>query len=117
LPTPSAQPTDAQVQTVPHILAGRNVLLSSPTGSGKTLAGFLGVLDHLLRLHEADELSEGIHAIYISPLRALTYDIEKNLHAPLVGIGLKTSSVWVSAPATRAPVSEPSCAASHRTSS
>jgi len=83
------EPTDAQVQTVPHILAGRNVLLSSPTGSGKTLAGFLGVLDHLLRSHEADELSEGIHAIYISPLRALTYDIEKNLHAPLVGIGLQ----------------------------
>ena len=82
------KPTDAQVQTVPHILAGRNVLLSSPTGSGKTLAGFLGVLDHLLRLHEADALSDGIHAIYISPLRALTYDIEKNLHAPLVGIGL-----------------------------
>lgn len=82
------EPTDAQVQTVPHILAGRNLLLSSPTGSGKTLAGFLGVLDHLLRLHEADALSEGIHAIYLSPLRALTYDIEKNLHAPLVGIGL-----------------------------
>ena len=84
------QPTDAQVQTVPHILAGRNVLLSSPTGSGKTLAGFLGVLDHLLRLHETDALSAGIHAIYISPLRALTYDIEKNLHAPLAGMGLES---------------------------
>jgi len=82
------EPTDAQVQTVPHILDGRSVLLSSPTGSGKTLAGFLGVIDHLLRLHEADALGDAIHAIYISPLRALTYDIQKNLHEPLAGIGM-----------------------------
>jgi len=82
------EPTDAQVQTVPHILAGRSVLLSSPTGSGKTLAGFLGVIDHLVRLHEAGELTDAIHAIYISPLRALTYDIQKNLHGPLAGIGM-----------------------------
>ena len=82
------EPTDAQSQTVPHILAGRSVLLSSPTGSGKTLAGFLGVIDHLMRLHEADSLGDAIHAIYISPLRALTYDIQKNLHEPLAGIGM-----------------------------
>ncbi|MBL9146175.1 MAG: DEAD/DEAH box helicase [Verrucomicrobiaceae bacterium] len=82
------EPTDAQSQTVPHILAGRSVLLSSPTGSGKTLAGFLGVIDHLMRLHEADALGDAIHAIYISPLRALTYDIQKNLHEPLAGIGM-----------------------------
>lgn len=81
--------TEAQEQTLPHILAGRSVLLSSPTGSGKTLAGFLGILDHLIRAHEADTLGNGIHAIYISPLRALTYDIEKNLRAPLEGVGLQ----------------------------
>ncbi len=80
--------TEAQELTLPHILAGRSVLLSSPTGSGKTLAGFLGVLDHLVREHEAGGLREGIHAVYISPLRALTYDIEKNLRAPLEGAGL-----------------------------
>ena len=80
--------TEAQELTLPHILAGRSVLLSSPTGSGKTLAGFLGVLDHLAREHEAGGLRDGIHAIYISPLRALTYDIEKNLRAPLEGAGL-----------------------------
>lgn len=80
--------TEAQQLTLPHILAGRSVLLSSPTGSGKTLAGFLGVLDYLTRQHEAGTLAEGIHAIYISPLRALTYDIEKNLRPPLEGTGL-----------------------------
>lgn len=81
--------TEAQEQTLPHILAGRSVLLSSPTGSGKTLAGFLGILDHLIRAHDAGTLGNGIHAIYISPLRALTYDIEKNLRAPLEGVGLQ----------------------------
>jgi ATP-dependent helicase Lhr and Lhr-like helicase len=80
--------TEAQELTLPHILAGRSVLLSSPTGSGKTLAGFLGVLDHLAREHEAGTLKDGIHAVYVSPLRALTYDIEKNLRAPLEGAGL-----------------------------
>lgn len=80
--------TEAQELTLPHILAGRSVLLSSPTGSGKTLAGFLGVLDQLAHEHEAGSLREGIHAVYVSPLRALTYDIEKNLRAPLEGAGL-----------------------------
>ncbi|HEY1084435.1 MAG TPA: DEAD/DEAH box helicase [Prosthecobacter sp.] len=83
------QLTQAQELTLPHILAGRSVLLSSPTGSGKTLAGFLGILDHLVRAHEAGNLESGIHAIYVSPLRALTYDIQKNLMAPLEGMGLQ----------------------------
>ncbi len=82
--------TEAQEKTLPHILAGRSILLSSPTGSGKTLAGFLGVLDHLIRKHEAGELARGkIHALYVSPLRALTYDIHKNLALPLREMGLE----------------------------
>jgi ATP-dependent Lhr-like helicase len=80
--------TQAQELTLPHLLAGRTVLLSSPTGSGKTLAGFLGVLDHLVRAHEAGTLGDRIHCIYVSPLRALTYDIRKNLEPALAGIGL-----------------------------
>lgn len=83
------QLTQAQELTLPHIMAGRSVLLSSPTGSGKTLAGFLGVLDDLVRAHEAGTLDGGIRAIYVSPLRALTYDIQKNLMAPLVGMKLQ----------------------------
>ncbi|MCB1208326.1 MAG: DEAD/DEAH box helicase [Verrucomicrobiales bacterium] len=81
--------TEAQGLTLPHIIAGRSVLLSSPTGSGKTLAGFLGVLDHLLRAHEAGELGVETRAVYVSPLRALTYDIQKNLTEPLREMGLE----------------------------
>lgn len=81
--------TQAQELTLPHILAGKSVLLSSPTGSGKTLAGFLGVLDHLVRAHEAGMLGDRIHCVYVSPLRALTYDIQKNLLPALNGIGLE----------------------------
>jgi ATP-dependent Lhr-like helicase len=80
--------TEAQELTIPHILAGKSVLLSSPTGSGKTLAGFLGVLNHLLRAHEAETLENRIQCIYVSPLRALTYDIQKNLLPALTGLGL-----------------------------
>jgi ATP-dependent Lhr-like helicase len=81
--------TQAQELTLPHILAGKSVLLSSPTGSGKTLAGFLGVLDHLVRAHESGTLGDRIHCVYVSPLRALTYDIQKNLLPALKGIGLE----------------------------
>ena len=64
------------------------MLLSSPTGSGKTLAGFLGIIDWLVR----EEPRPGrIHAIYISPLRSLTYDIQKNLTRPLQEMGLETT--------------------------
>ena len=81
--------THAQEVTLPHVLAGRSVLLSSPTGTGKTLAGFLGVLDHLVRELEKGPLSPGVHAVYISPLRALTYDMQKNLLLPLQEMGLE----------------------------
>lgn len=83
-------PTPAQAECVPHVIAGRSVLLSSPTGSGKTLAGFLGVLHHLLVERDNDTLHQpGMRAIYVSPLRALTYDIEKNLAQPLREMGLE----------------------------
>lgn len=81
--------TQAQELTLPHIIAGRSVLLSSPTGSGKTLAGFLGVLDHLVRAHEAGTLGNRVQCVYVSPLRALTYDIQKNLTPALKGLGLE----------------------------
>jgi ATP-dependent Lhr-like helicase len=77
----------AQLLAVPEILAGRSILLSSPTGSGKTLAAFLGVFDHLARIHDRDELPNGIVAIYVSPLRALAYDLRKNLQQPLDELG------------------------------
>src|SRR5687768_17138379 len=77
----------AQSIAVPEILAGRSILLSSPTGSGKTLAAFLGVFDHLAKLRDARELPAGIVAVYVSPLRALAYDLRKNLQQPLDELG------------------------------
>ncbi|HEY1594077.1 MAG TPA: DEAD/DEAH box helicase, partial [Thermoleophilaceae bacterium] len=77
-------PTEAQRQAWPAIAAGENVLLSAPTGSGKTLAAFLWGLDRLVAEPRAEE---GTRLVYVSPLKALGYDIERNLRAPLKGIG------------------------------
>ncbi|MDF1824934.1 MAG: DEAD/DEAH box helicase [Verrucomicrobiales bacterium] len=82
--------TEAQELCIPDIAERRSVLLSSPTGSGKTLAGFLGIIDRLAREHAEGILDpKGIRCVYVSPLRALAYDIEKNLRQPLAGLGLE----------------------------
>ena len=81
--------THAQLLCVPSVLHRESILLTSPTGSGKTLAGFLGVFDSLLRELESNGLKPGVRCIYISPLRALAYDIEKNLRGPIAGMGLE----------------------------
>ena len=81
--------TDAQLRCVPSILKRKSILLTSPTGSGKTLAAFLGIFDHLLRELDVGSRSLGVRCLYISPLRALTYDIGKNLRAPITGMGLE----------------------------
>ncbi len=62
---------------------GKNVLISAPTGSGKTLTAFLSVLNELVGLAEEGNLEDRIYCIYVSPLRALAADIEKNLNGPL----------------------------------
>src|SRR6476469_7793539 len=83
-------PTPAQEQAWPAIATGEHVLLSAPTGSGKTLAAFLWALDRLA----TDPLPEGerrTRLVYVSPLKALSYDIERNLRAPLKGIGADIS--------------------------
>ncbi len=77
----------AQRLAVPEILAGGSVLLSSPTGSGKTLAAFLGVFDAAARAHDAGRLPNGVIAVYVSPLRALAYDLRKNLQGPADELG------------------------------
>jgi ATP-dependent Lhr-like helicase len=81
--------TEAQLLCVPAVLDGRSILLTSPTGSGKTLAGFLGVFDYLVRRIEKHGPLDGVQCIYVSPLRALAYDIEKNLRGPISGMGLE----------------------------
>src|SRR6185437_6113679 len=76
-------PTEPQEQGWPHILAGRTTLISAPTGSGKTLAAFLACIDRLVRKALAGDLSDRTEVLYISPLKALGNDIQKNLEGPL----------------------------------
>src|SRR5215208_5001557 len=80
------RPTEAQAKAWPAIAAGESVLVSAPTGSGKTLAAFLWALDRLVS-EPAAEGARRTRLVYVSPLKALSYDIEKNLRAPLKGIG------------------------------
>jgi ATP-dependent Lhr-like helicase len=81
--------THAQLLAVPAILDRKSILLTSPTGSGKTLAGFLAIFDSLLRKLDAGPLNSTVQSIYVSPLRALAYDIGKNIRAPIIGMGLE----------------------------
>ena len=81
--------THAQQLCIPAVLERDAILLTSPTGSGKTLAGFLGVFDALIRELDEHGPVAGVRCIYVSPLRALAYDIEKNLRAPIAGMGLE----------------------------
>ncbi|HXW72191.1 MAG TPA: DEAD/DEAH box helicase [Methylocella sp.] len=81
-----AAPTAAQAQAWPAIKAGEHVLVAAPTGSGKTLAAFLAAIDTLIRQGLEDELKDETQIVYVSPLKALSNDIEKNLKAPLAGI-------------------------------
>src|SRR5687768_13014832 len=77
------QPTDPQARGWPHIAAGRHTLIAAPTGSGKTLAAFLVCLDRLLKQWLAGTLPDGIDVVYVSPLKALSNDIQRNLQTPL----------------------------------
>ncbi len=77
------EPTEPQVQGWPLIRAGRDVLISAPTGSGKTLAAFTLCLDDLIRRAEAGDLPDETLVVYVSPLKALTNDVRKNLEIPL----------------------------------
>jgi ATP-dependent helicase Lhr and Lhr-like helicase len=81
-----AAPTAAQVAAWPAIKAGKHVLIAAPTGSGKTLAAFLAAIDALVRRGLADGLGNETQIVYVSPLKALSNDIQKNLEAPLAGI-------------------------------
>jgi ATP-dependent Lhr-like helicase len=76
-------PTEPQEQGWPHILAGKTTLISAPTGSGKTLAAFLACIDRLVRKALAGELTDRLEVLYVSPLKALGNDIQKNLEIPL----------------------------------
>ncbi len=76
-------PTDPQLEGWPHVVAGRTTLISAPTGSGKTLAAFLVSIDQLFRKALQGCLGEATEILYVSPLKALSNDVQKNLDAPL----------------------------------
>ncbi|TML58749.1 MAG: DEAD/DEAH box helicase, partial [Actinobacteria bacterium] len=76
-----AEPTPAQELGWPAIASGEHTLIQAPTGSGKTLAAFLYGIDRL-----GQAAGEGIRLLYVSPLKALNYDIERNLRGPLAGL-------------------------------
>src|SRR5438128_10665940 len=76
-------PTEPQEQGWPHIIAGRTTLISAPTGSGKTLAAFLACIDRLVRKALAGDLQDRTEVLYVSPLKALGNDIQKNLEIAL----------------------------------
>jgi len=80
-------PTDAQAQAWPAIHRGQHTLIAAPTGSGKTLAAFLAAIDDLVRQGVAGTLADETQVVYVSPLKALSNDIERNLQQPLAGIG------------------------------
>src|SRR5215813_142131 len=79
-------PTGSQEQAWPAIQAQQHVLIAAPTGSGKTLAAFLAVIDQLVRNALEHGLQDETQIVYVSPLKALSNDIRRNLEAPLAGI-------------------------------
>ncbi|HEY2568038.1 MAG TPA: DEAD/DEAH box helicase [Candidatus Udaeobacter sp.] len=79
-------PTEPQLRGWPAIQSGRHALISAPTGSGKTLAAFLASLDALFRKGIEGDLPDETQVVYVSPLKALSNDIRKNLQEPLAGI-------------------------------
>src|SRR6266705_2413076 len=80
-------PTAAQAEAWPAIKSGRHVLIAAPTGSGKTLAAFLAAIDDLVRQGLDGTLRDETQVVYVSPLKALSNDVQKNLSEPLAEIG------------------------------
>jgi ATP-dependent Lhr-like helicase len=97
-----ALPTDAQRQAWPAIASQRHVLIAAPTGSGKTLAAFLAVIDELVREGvAAGALTDETRVVYVSPLKALSNDINRNLEAPLAGISAELRELGLPEPGIR----------------
>ncbi|MGI9053481.1 MAG: Lhr family helicase [Ilumatobacteraceae bacterium] len=89
------EPTAAQVQGWPSISSGAHTLICAPTGSGKTLAAFLSAIDTLVTTPRPEDRTRRTRVLYLSPLRALAFDVEKNLRAPLAGIALAAERLEV----------------------
>ena len=99
-----AGPTEAQAEGWPAIAQGRHTLIAAPTGSGKTLAAFLTCLDQLVRQGLDEGLPDATQVVYVSPLKALSNDIHKNLESPLEEIKALAESRGASLPPIRTAV-------------
>ena len=99
-----ADATHPQREGWDAIASGRDTLIVAPTGSGKTLAAFLWALDHLHRLGLERRLEDRVYVVYVSPLRALNNDIEKNLREPLAGIRAAAAADGLDLPEVRVAV-------------
>jgi ATP-dependent Lhr-like helicase len=97
-------PSPPQVEAWPAIARGENTLVFSPTGSGKTLAAFLWCINDLFALAGRQELRDAVHVLYVSPLKALNNDIQKNLVEPLAGIRERAASAGLDLPEVRSQV-------------
>jgi len=98
------EPTEPQKLGWPHILSGEDTLIAAPTGSGKTLAAFLCAIDQLVREGIAGRLTNEVKVLYVSPLKALSSDVQRNLQAPLEEIQKRAVKQWVKLPEIRALV-------------
>ncbi|PKB72374.1 MAG: hypothetical protein BZY87_00890 [SAR202 cluster bacterium Io17-Chloro-G6] len=109
-----SEPTDAQLQGWPAIAQGRHTLVAAPTGSGKTLAAFLTCIDNLVRQGLSGEIPDSTQVVYVSPLKALSNDIQKNLATPLAEIADLAEAAGTPLPEIRAGVRTGDTRASER---
>jgi len=107
-------PTAPQLAAWPAIASGRHALIAAPTGSGKTLAAFLAAIDALVRQAVGGGLADATQVVYISPLKALSNDIQRNLELPLAGIAAELQAMGMAAPPIRAQVRTGDTAQSER---
>jgi ATP-dependent Lhr-like helicase len=106
-------PTDVQIRSWPEIRSGKDVLIAAPTGSGKTLAAFLTCIDGLFKQSIAGTLADSAQVLYVSPLKALSNDVQKNLQQPLseiteaaIGAGLLSQPIRVTVRTGDTPMSD-----------
>src|SRR5919204_5801390 len=98
------EPTAAQRRGWPAIRSGRHTLIAAPTGSGKTLAAFLAAIDDLFQEGLRQPLPDEVRVVYVSPLKALSADIHKNLAEPRRGIRRVAADLGINAPRITAAV-------------
>ena len=108
------RPTEAQALGWPAISEGRHTLIAAPTGSGKTLAAFLACIDTLVRAGIEEDLPDTTQVVYVSPLKALSNDIQKNLATPLKEIGALAEQMRLPLPEIRTAVRTGDTKASER---